>query len=391
MKTLYYDCFSGISGDMNLGAMIDLGVEEQFLKNELSKLSLDGWELSVEKDQRHGIFGTRVTVVQTIEEHAHRHLSDINKILDNSKLTRKVIDLSYKIFRHIAEAEAMVHNTSVEKIHFHEVGAIDSIIDVVGAAICFIKLNVDEVIAGKIELGSGFVQCAHGNLPVPAPATTEIIKGLNVATGGVSFEATTPTGAAILKTIVSSSGELSDYKITKTGYGIGQKINPEKPNILRTYLLEGRSVQKADTGSLMLECNIDDMNPEWFEHLIDILIDAGASDAYLTNIIMKRGRPGVKLSVLLRQEDNSKIRSLIFKHTTTLGIRELDIKKHSLEREFIKVSTAFGEVSVKLSYLNGELVTAKPEYKDCLLIAKRENISLKEVNTVVLGSLNNIK
>ncbi len=387
MKILYYDCFSGISGDMNLGAMIDLGVEEQFLRDELGKLSLPGWKMSVEKDQRHGIFGTKVSIIQTREEHVHRHLSDIREILNSSKLEKAVLDLSIKIFTTIAEAEAKIHNSTIESIHFHEVGAIDSIIDVVGAAICFNRLNVDKVIVGDIELGGGFVQCAHGNLPVPAPATAEIIKGLLVKTGGVDFEATTPTGAAILKTIASGSGPVSEYAILKTGYGIGQKINPDKPNILRAYLAEENYSKQSDGGSVLLECNIDDMNPEWYEQVMSVIMKAGASDVYLSNIIMKQGRPGIKLSVLVKRELVDLAKSLIFKHTTTLGLREIAIGKHTLEREFRQVDTPYGKVTVKLAYYEGELVSKKPEYQECLLISTRENIPLKEVTEKVLESL----
>ena len=198
MKIISYDCFSGISGDMNLGAMIDLGVDKTFLVNELNKLNLKGWELIVQKDQRHGITGTKVTVKQTRHEHAHRHLSDIEKIINDSTLDNNTKELSKKIFMKIAVAEAKVHGISLDHVHFHEVGAVDSIIDVVGAAICYNALNVDGVHVSTVELGSGFVKCDHGKLPVPAPATAEIIKGLPVKKGGVDFEATTPTGAAIL-------------------------------------------------------------------------------------------------------------------------------------------------------------------------------------------------
>ena len=204
MKILYYDCFSGISGDMNLAAMIDLGIESKYLISELKKLNLDGWELIVETDQRHGIYGTKVTVKQTKEDKAHRHLSDIARIVSDSKLDNKVKETSMLMFDRLAEAEAKVHNTSKEKIHFHEVGAIDSIIDIVGAAICYHRLRVDRVVISRLELGGGFVKCAHGNLPVPAPATAEIIKDIPVSTGGVDFEATTPTGATIIKTLGDS-------------------------------------------------------------------------------------------------------------------------------------------------------------------------------------------
>ncbi|MGD0342655.1 MAG: LarC family nickel insertion protein, partial [Bacteroidales bacterium] len=223
MKILYYDCFSGICGDMNLGAMIDLGIEETFLVNELGKLNLKGWKLDVTSDQRHGIKGTKVTVKQTTHEHSHRHFSDIEKIIDKSDLDKKTKLLSKEIFMKVALAEAAVHDIALDKVHFHEVGAVDSIIDIVGAAICFNALKVDEVHVSVIELGGGMVKCDHGKLPVPAPATAEIMKGIPAKKGGVDFEATTPTGAAIIATIGKVFNSTQPVKIIKTAYGVGQK------------------------------------------------------------------------------------------------------------------------------------------------------------------------
>jgi len=238
MKVLCYDCFSGISGDMNLGAMIDLGVDKNFLNGELEKLNLPGWEIQVESDQRHGIKGTKVTVKQSHHEHHHRHFTDIEKIIISSSLPEKTKDISLKIFKKIAEAEALVHGIPVEEVHFHEVGAIDSIIDVVGAAICFNALNPDAVHVSEIELGGGFVNCDHGKLPVPAPATAELVKGMPVIVGGVDFEATTPTGAAILAVLGTDFNRPARVRIEKTGYGIGHKQHPEVPNLLRISLGE---------------------------------------------------------------------------------------------------------------------------------------------------------
>lgn len=235
MKIISYDCFSGISGDMNLGAMIDLGIDKSYLIGELNKLNLQGWELIAQKDQRHGITGTKVTIRQTKHEHVHRHFSDIERIINDSSLNKKTKELSLKIFLKIAMAESFVHGIPVDEVHFHEVGAIDSIIDVVGAAICYNALKVDGVHVSTVELGSGFVMCDHGNLPVPAPATAEIIKGIPVKKGGVDFEATTPTGAAILAALVTDSGSDLHIKIEKTAYGVGQKEHPNVPNLLRVF------------------------------------------------------------------------------------------------------------------------------------------------------------
>src|SRR4030042_436540 len=260
MKVLFYDCFSGISGDMNLGAMLDLGIERSFLLKELDKLNLEGWSLVAEQDQRHGIHGTKVTVVQKKQKKTHRHLSDIEHIIKNSGLDRKTKELSLRIFNKIADAEEAVHGISPDEVHFHEVGAIDSIIDIVGAAVCFNALRVDAVFVSPVELGSGFVKCDHGKLPVPAPATAEIIKGIPVKKGGVDFEATTPTGAAILAALGTDFSNDLSFKIEKTAYGVGQIDHKNVPNLLRVFLGEATESLESGHNALHLECNIDDMN-----------------------------------------------------------------------------------------------------------------------------------
>lgn len=274
---------------MNLGAMIDLGIEESYLITELNKLDLRNWKLDVEKDQRHGIKGTRVTVKQTRHEHAHRHLSDVEKIIDQSSLEESTKLLSKRIFLKVAVAEAAVHGIPVENVHFHEVGAIDSIIDIVGAAICFNALKVDEVHVSVVELGGGMVKCDHGKLPVPAPATAEIMKGIPAKRGGVDFEATTPTGAAILASLGNVFNSNQPLKIIKTAYGVGQKDHPEVPNLLRVFIAEPEGRPDKGHEAIQLECNIDDMNPEFYEHISERLFSSGASDVFLTNILMKKG------------------------------------------------------------------------------------------------------
>jgi len=387
MKVLCYDCFSGISGDMNLGAMLDLGIEESYLKTELDKLNLRGWELKVEKEQRHGIRGTKVTVKQTIHEHAHRHLSDIEKIINGSSLTDDVKELSLKIFRKIAVAEAKVHDIPVEEVHFHEVGAIDSIVDITGAAICFAALKPDAVFVSEIELGSGFVKCDHGNLPVPAPATAEIVKGMPVRTGGVGFEATTPTGAAILSALGTEFGSTQAVKITRTGYGVGHKDHPDIPNLLRVSV--GETVSKSATGhkALLIESNIDDMNPEFYDHISERLFKAGASDVYFSQIIMKKGRPGVVLKVICETGLEDIVKDIIFKESTTLGIRIFEFRKETLAREFGKISTGYGEITIKKSFYENVPVSVKPEYEDCKRIASEKGIPVKEVYNHVMGLL----
>ena len=387
MKILSYDCFSGISGDMNLGAMIDLGVDKTFLISELNKLNLAGWELIVQKDQRHGITGTKVTVKQTRHEHAHRHLSDIEKIVNESSLDIKTKELSLEIFMKIATAEALVHGTSIDHVHFHEVGAVDSIIDIVGAAICFNSLNIEGVHVSTVELGSGFVMCDHGKLPVPAPATAEIIKGIPVKKGGVDFEATTPTGAAILAVLGTNFSSDYPIKIEKTAYGVGQKEHPDVPNLLRVFLGETISESESGHDALLLQCNIDDMNPEFFEYISERLFKAGASDVFLSNIIMKKSRPGIVINIICEKELAETVKTIIFTESTSLGVRTFPFRKDTLVRKFETLNTIYGEVPVKRSYYKGEEVSCKPEYDECKRIATEKGIPVKEVYNNIMAKL----
>jgi hypothetical protein len=386
MKILYYDCFSGISGDMNLGAMIDLGVEALYLDSELKKLQLKGWELLAEKDQRHGISGTKVTVKQTIHEHKHRHLADIEKIINDSGLSDKVRELTMKIFMKVADAEARVHGVPVSKVHFHEVGAIDSIIDICGAAICFSALAPDEVFVSPVELGGGMVRCDHGLLPVPAPATAEIIKGIRVKQAGLDFEATTPTGAAILSALGTRFDSYPPFRVIKTGYGIGQKNHKDVPNVLRVFLAEA-SEDGAGHDAVLIECNIDDMIPEFYEHLQEKLYEAGASDVFVTSVIMKRGRPGSKLSIITEKGREEMLKEILFTESTTIGIRTFPFRKDTLTRSLETVNTRYGKVRIKRSFLNEKEVSCKPEYNDIKKLAAELNLPLRIVYTNVLADL----
>jgi pyridinium-3,5-bisthiocarboxylic acid mononucleotide nickel chelatase len=388
MKILYYDCFSGISGDMNLGAMIDLGIEENYLVEELNKLNLSNWKLDVVKDQRHGIKGTKVTVKQTRHEHAHRHLSDVEKIINSSSLNENVKELSKKIFMKVAVAEAFVHGIPIEKVHFHEVGAIDSIIDIVGAAICYNALNVDEVHVSLVELGGGMVRCDHGKLPVPAPATAEIMKGIPSKRGGVDFEATTPTGAAILSALGKVFNSNQGLKILKTAYGVGQKDHPDVPNLLRVFLAEPEERSEKGHEALQIECNIDDMNPEFYEYVSERLFAAGASDVFLTNILMKKGRPGIILNVILEKENEDIIKEILFSETTTLGLRTFPFIKNTLTRTFEVFRTSLGDITVKRSFLKEKEVSFKPEYEECRKIAAKLGIPVKEVSNTIMSEIN---
>jgi uncharacterized protein (TIGR00299 family) protein len=413
MTVLYYDCFSGISGDMNLGALIDLGVDPDYLKSELSKLDIKGYNLEWVTDSRKGITGTRAIV--NVDEkqgkntkhgkhdvsgdhqhgggnhhhHAHRNLDDIREIIKNSSLKEFIKDKSLEIFGKVAEAEAKIHGKSVDQIHFHEVGAVDSIVDIVGAAICVDFLKPDRIISSSVELGGGFVKCAHGIFPVPAPATAEIIKNIPVKYGAVQSETTTPTGAAILASFVDEFTDKLHFRICKTGYGIGTR-DLEIPNVLRVHLgeLEDQpgSGMEIHTASL-IECNIDDMNPEIYGYIMDHLFEEGADDVFITPIIMKKARPASKLSVLCSHEKENNITELLLTHTTSLGVRKYSVEKTLLKREYQKLQTKYGPVTIKIAVYNGKRLKHKPEYDDCIRLARENNVPVhviyQEVNKLL--------
>ncbi|MBU3143183.1 nickel pincer cofactor biosynthesis protein LarC [Clostridium sp. CF012] len=408
MKILYYDCFSGISGDMNLGALLDLGVDDKYLIEELDKLRLDGYEIRVSRGIRKGIEGTKVDVMLQEHKHEHSHdenedrhshghmsnnhnhhdqrnLKDIEGIIDCSELSSNVKELSKKMFMKVAEAEAKVHGKPLYEVHFHEVGAVDSIVDIVGAAICISYLNVDKIMSSSVELGGGFVKCAHGIIPVPAPATVEILKGIPVKLGAVPFETTTPTGAAILAVNVCEFKDNNSFTVNKIGYGIGNR-DTEIPNVLRVMLVEENNlsntnkVENVDSVfQEIVECNIDDMNPESYEYIIDKLFNEGALDVYLTPIIMKKGRPSVKISVLCKETKLEKMKEVLFRETTTFGVRSFKVNKAMLERKFIKVNTSYGEVTVKEAYYKGKKIKSKLEYEECKKIAQSMGIPISKV------------
>ena len=397
MKVLYYDCFAGISGDMNLGALLDLGVEEAVLRQELDKLGVEGYELVVKREKKMGIEGTRVTVKlqphhhQHPHEHDHHHqephrnLTDIYEIIDNSTLSGSVKDRAKKMFLLIGKAEAKIHGKSLDEIHFHEVGAIDSIVDIVGAAICIDKLNVDKIMASRVEVGGGFVTCAHGTFPVPAPATAEILANIPIKMGTVEKETTTPTGASILAANVDEFAENHNMVIKKTGYGIGHR-DLDIPNVLRVFLSETEEKTTPST-SMITECNIDDMNPELYDFVMDALLKAGANDVYVVPIQMKKNRPAVKLSVIHIAENTSSIEEILMKQTTTFGIRRYRIDKVELQRQSEEIECKGKKVRIKLGYLQNKIIKAKPEYDDCKRVSEELNVSIlslyRELNQLI--------
>ncbi|MCK4751336.1 MAG: nickel pincer cofactor biosynthesis protein LarC, partial [Bacteroidales bacterium] len=323
------------------------------------------------------------------ENEKHRHLRYIEDLINNSTLSDAIKKRSLDIFNLIAEAEARIHDISKEKVHFHEVGALDSIADIVGAAICQAYFEVDEIHSSPIQLGGGFVKCAHGMMPVPAPATAEIVQAIPVRTGLVDYEATTPTGAAILAATVDCFGSDMEMTITRTGYGIGHK-DGEIPNVLRVHLAEYSDSEAEDVSieqAIMLECNIDDMNPEWFSHVTTLLFDAGAADVFMTPIIMKKSRPGNMFSVLCNRDPVNRMKEIIFSSTSSIGLREYTVRKNMLRREIVVVHTRFGEVNVKRSFYGGRVVNEKPEFDQCSRLASENNVSLEEIQKEVYKNL----
>lgn len=465
MKILYYDVFCGISGDMNLGALVDLGVDFNYLKEELKKLAIDEeFELVKSSGMKHGITGTKVDVVllnqagheqehnhhghsheahthekghtheeghthdhshgdhtheagdthdhshgdhvheaghthdHSHEDHSHegghthshgghthshdhdRNFAIIKELIESSEFSGNVKKTAVEIFRLVAEAEGKVHGKPIEQVHFHEVGATDSIVDIVGAAICLDALKVDKVMASSVQVGGGFVRCAHGRMPVPAPATAEILSEVPLNYNLVQAETTTPTGAAILKATVDEFTDNHQLSITKVGYGLGNK-DFEVPNLLRVYLAE----VKQDTTDLeivqqyVMECNIDDMSGERYSYVEQMLFEDGALDVWKTPIIMKKGRPATKLSLLFRREDREKLQKIVLSETTTAGVRETAVTKYMMKRAFEKVTTLYGEVSVKHFYLNGKRVKSKPEYEECLALSQKHHVGISEI------------
>jgi uncharacterized protein (TIGR00299 family) protein len=309
----------------------------------------------------------------------------VEELINQSSLSPEVKTMSLKIFDLIAVAEGKVHNISKGRVHFHEVGALDSIADIVGAAICLDYLKVDKVMSSPIQLGGGMVKCAHGMMPVPAPATAEIVQNVPVRTGLVQHEATTPTGAAILVATVDEFTDQIDFQIQKTAYGIGQRDVSEVPNVLRVYLSESNKTEDntRQEEAWILECNIDDMNPEWYEPLFRKLFDAGTSDVFLTPIIMKKSRPANILSVLCNKNIVPEIKTIIFNNSTTIGLREYAVSKTVLERQEKEIETELGKVSVKYSYFQGKEIRFKPELDDLLKLANQHGLSLNEVEKII--------
>jgi uncharacterized protein (TIGR00299 family) protein len=386
MKTLYFDCFAGASGDMILGALVGVGVEPRALLENLSLLGVEGYEVGFETVDRSGISATRATV-RTRHEHAHRHLGDILKIIYDSRLSDKVKDRAARIFSRLAEAEARVHNVPVEQIHFHEVGALDAIIDVVGAAIGFDLLGVERFASSALHVGSGIVEMAHGRFPVPPPAVAELLKDAPVYSTDIVGELVTPTGAAIISSVCDEFGKLPLMKIERTGYGAGSREYENFPNALRLILGDDEKHAIEAERLLMIETNIDDMSPQFFGYLMDKAFELGALDCYFTPVQMKKNRPAVLVSILCQTNQREAMQNLLFSETTTLGVRSYEVERRALERETVRVETPYGQIDVKVASINGRVVNQMPEYEQCRAAAERAGVALRVVEAEAVKAL----
>ncbi|HEX8071442.1 MAG TPA: nickel pincer cofactor biosynthesis protein LarC [Pyrinomonadaceae bacterium] len=409
MPLLYFDCFAGVSGDMVLGALVSAGADARALVEQLEGLGVGGFTVEFEPVERAGI-GALKAHVRTEEQHHHRGLSAILKIIEGARLSAGVRERAARIFTRLAEAEARVHGIAVERVHFHEVGALDAIVDVVGACIGFELLGVERFAASALHVGSGTIEMAHGRYPVPPPAVAELLRGAPTYATDIAGELVTPTGAAIVSTLVESYGPQPAMRVAATGYGAGGRNYDKFPNVLRVLVGEAADAQSArhaadkqgerlstdartdlllaDARSerlLMLETNLDDLSPQVVGHLMALALERGALDCYLTPVQMKKNRPGVLVSILCRPAEREALTALLFAETTTLGVRAYEVERRALAREFVTVATPYGPVRLKVARLGGRVVNAAPEYEDCRAAAAAHNVPLREVEAAARG------
>ena len=396
MKVIYFDCFAGICGSMVLGALLDAGLPFGEFKKELDALGLENWDISHEKVKKHSISGTLVRVTSG-EKQPHRHLHHITDIINKSSLDARVKEDGIRVFTRLAEAEAKIHATTIEKIHFHEVGAIDAIVDIVGSVLGFRMMGIEAIYSSPVPTGNGFVKCAHGLMPVPAPATAELLQGVPHQPSEIRFELTTPTGAALVSTLARGFGPRPPMQTEIVSYGSGE-YDLDIPNLLRAYIgeLDESSVGRAAVGRaadaslariegmetdrvLLLQANIDDMNPEFFEAAFDALYAAGALEVYAAPVYMKKNRPATLLSVLAVPGDGDRLREILFRQTTTLGVRSREMERRKLRREIREVRTERGTVKVKLGFLGEEILQIAPEYEDCKRLAGETGVPARQV------------
>jgi len=379
------DCFSGISGDMTIGAFLDNGMDFAYLKKELKKLALDGYSLQKKKVMKKEIEATQFFV--RLKPHSHDHhartFSDIKKMIMKSTLDEAVKTVSLSIFSELAKAEATVHGTTVGKVHFHEVGAVDSIVDIVGVAICLDYFGVKKIYSRNIHIGTGFLHGkSHGSIPIPAPATAKLLEGYHVTFSDIEQELVTPTGASFVRALTKPKVKVPPLVIEKIGYGAGERSCEHQANVLRMIFAKKEQSYTKDA-VLLIETNIDDMQPVLFEPVMEMLLNNDALDVYVTSIMMKKNRPAYTVSVLCSPRDKEKIVEILFKHTSTIGVRYTQMARMMLEREAIVVKTEYGKVTVKVSVLLDGTKKISPEYDECKRLAKRKKISVQEVYNAV--------
>lgn len=407
MKTLYFDCFAGASGNMILGGLVSLGVDPVTLTSEVKKLNIGEFDILFTEVNRAGINSVHAETLFE-ESRRHRHLSEIIEIIDKSILTESIKRCSIEMFTNLANAEAGVHGIDVEKVHFHEVGAMDAIIDVVGACIGFEMLGIERFICSRIHTGSGFVEITHGKYPIPPPAVAELLKEVPIYQTEIEGELITPTGAAIITSICTEFGSIPKMEVEQTGYGAGTRNYDRFPNVLR--LMFGKSdigseayssVKDSRTGKekpilesqklILIETNLDDVSPEVLGFVMERAMEIGALDCWFTPIQMKKNRPATMVSVLCEREKKEVLSELLFSETTTLGVRINEIERNCLPREFVKIQTEFGEIEVKIARYGKRIVNVKPEYEQLRKIAKKTGYSIRAVEATILKSFEETK
>jgi uncharacterized protein (TIGR00299 family) protein len=398
MKTLYFDCFSGISGDMTIGALLDLGLDLNYLEAELHKLPVEGYELKASRVTRSNISAMKFDVLVEGEEHHdhhhrhhdhfHRKASQILAMIRDSNLNTNTKRIASEIFTKLAVSEGKVHHIAPEDVEFHEVGAVDSIVDTVGTAVGFDAFGIERFLCSAINIGGGFIHCQHGVFPVPAPATADLLRQATIYQKHVETELVTPTGAAILAAVVNRFGHLHAFAAERIGYGAGTKQFAEFPNCLRLMLGEERSISSEDARQdvVVIEANIDDMNPQNFAYVIEKLLQAGALDVFTVPVQMKKGRPGQLLQVLAPSDAVDALSRVIFQETTTIGVRKYGVERKTLDREFVEVETEYGKVKIKVSKLGGEIVNFAPEFDDCVRLARDNNVPLKRIQAAAINA-----
>ncbi|MEI6084294.1 MAG: nickel pincer cofactor biosynthesis protein LarC [Verrucomicrobiota bacterium] len=389
MKLLYLDCFAGISGDMFLGALLDLGVSEELLRSELAKLKLPGYSISTRRVVKQNISATKFDVIED-QRAPHRGAATTQRgytqiagLVTGSGLSENVKRRALSVFKRIGEAEAKIHGVPLETIHFHEVGAVDSIVDIVGACIAIEMLGVDEIQASPVPLGSGFVETAHGRFPVPAPATLELLKGIPTQSSSIAMELVTPTGAALLAEFCTTFGPMPALAVEKIGYGAGSRDLEKTPNVLRAIVGESTSTIKSESEEqdviAVIETNIDDMNPELFGDVMDRVLAAGALDVFWTPVQMKKNRPGTLVTVLCERAATDRLAELLLSQTTSFGVRIHEAQRRKLSREIVTVVTKHGVIEVKVGRLAGKVVQRSPEFESCKRAATLAGVAVREV------------